>query len=641
MRDNIKLGPGGIREIEFIGQAFQLIRGGREPDLQERSILTVLERLQRNTHLEASAARDLSAAYAFLRQTENRLQMIADRQTHQLPHDPLERTRLAAAMGFADWQAFEGALRRHMDGVQRHFDRVFAARQEQQGVEDREALAATWLGLLDKEAAQQSLSDSGFDRPDDVLALLSGLRAGPAYSAFGSEERSRMDRLVPLLLSAAGVTIDPQTTLARLVNLIESIGRRSAYLVLLVENPQALSQLVRLCSASPWVANWISQHPVLLDELLDPVRLYAPPTRDSLTRELRQRLAHVAADDLEAQMEILREFRHGHVLRVAAADIGPGLSPEHVGVHLACVADVVLEQSLAIAKCTLVERHGTPMCQGDHASLVAGFAIAGYGKLGSLELGYASDLDMIFLYEACASGGETSGPRSIPNEVFFVRLGQRLIHMLTTRTRAGLLYDVDMRLRPSGQSGPLVTSLAAFREYQLNRAWTWEHQALVRARAIAGKAELCREFEDIRKEILCTRREPGRLREEVAQMRDKMSAAQASHDPAMFDVKHDRGAIVDIEFMVQYWLLLWAPEHPELVEHTDNVGILEALADAGLVDVHRKQMLVDAYRLYLSTEHRLKLTEQSALSGRDEFSGFPDAIADIWRDVFEQPGVPD
>jgi glutamate-ammonia-ligase adenylyltransferase len=445
-----------------------------------------------------------------------------------------------------------------------------------------------------------------------------------------------MDQLVPLVVVAAGETDAPSVTLGRLIKVIEAIGRRSTYLVLLIENPTALSQLTRLCAASPWIANWISQNPVLLDELLDPVRLYAPPSSVELEQELRQRLLDVEADDLELQMEVLREFRHGHELRVAAADIGPGMAPEQVGVHLARIAEVVLRLSLETAHQGLVAKHGEPTCRGEGSLTTPGFTIIGYGKLGSLELGYGSDLDMIFLFETCESGGTTTGPRQVPHEVFFARLGQRLIHILTTRTRAGLLYEVDMRLRPSGRAGPLVTSLAAFGEYQRHQAWTWEHQALVRARALAGKHELCQAFARIRRELLCTRRDPAHLRQDVVQMRNKMLAAQPHHDAALIDVKHGRGGIVDIEFMVQYWVLLQAADHPELAEHTDNIGILQALADAGLLSTEWSELLVSAYRQYLSTEHRLKLTEGGLLVEHRELAGLADAVVCVWGQVFEQ-----
>ena len=634
MRDNIKLGPGGIREIEFIGQVHQLIRGGREPELQERSILKVLTQLGEGGYLRRETVSELMEAYFFLRNTENRLQMIADRQTHQLPRSAVDQARLATAMGYSDWEVFHSALQRHAQKVQQHFDQVFAEPRHEREVKGAHPLAPIWLGSVDRESAVGFLSENGFDKPEEALALVTGLRESATYRRLSSEARSRLDRLMPLLLGTAAGSSEPGTTLVRLIKLIESIGRRSAYLVLLVENPVALAQLVRLYSASAWIASWISQHPVLLDELLYPAGLYAPATREALVEELEQRLASVADDDLEAQMDALREFRHGHLLRVAAADVGPGLAPEEVGVHLVELAEVVLQRSLGIATRGLVQRHGEPVCKSSPGESVPGFAVIGYGKLGSLELGYGSDLDMIFLYQGCDGTGETRGPRVLPNEVFFSRLGQRLIHILTTRTRAGLLYEVDMRLRPSGQSGPLVTTLAAFDDYQREQAWTWEHQALVRARPIAGDPELCQAFAAARRQILCMQREGERLRTEVKDMREKMFTAQASRAGELFNVKHDRGGIVDIEFMVQYWVLLWAARNPELTHRTDTIGILEALAASALLPQERTQRLVDAYRCYLSADHRLKLAERESLIDRQELSGFPEIVTEIWQDVF-------
>lgn len=634
MHDNIKLGPGGIREIEFIGQVHQLIRGGRESELQERRILKVLARLADAGHLAPATVSDLVEAYSFLRNTENRLQMIADRQTHQLPRGAVDQARLATAMGCPDWQAFHGALQHHTQKVQQHFDQVFAEPRHEREVEGSHPLAAIWLGSMERELAVTVLSENGFDKPEEALTLVNGLREGATYRRLSSEARSRLDRLMPLLLAAAASSGDAGTTLVRLIKLIESIGRRSAYLVLLFENPVALSQLVRLYSASAWIASWISQHPVLLDELLHPAGLYAPATRAALVEELEQRLVPIADDDLEAQMDALREFRHGHSLRVAAADVGPGLAPEEVGVHLVALAEVVLQRSLDVATLALVRRHGEPVCKSAQGETVPGFAVIGYGKLGSLELGYGSDLDMIFLFQGCDGSGETRGPRAVPNEVFFSRLGQRLIHILTTRTHAGLLYEVDMRLRPSGQSGPLVTTLAAFVDYQREQAWTWEHQALVRARPIAGDPQLCQAFAAARRQILCMPRERERLRTEVRDMREKMFTAQANRAVELFNVKHDRGGIVDIEFMVQYWVLLWAARHPELTRHTDNIGILEALAASALLPQERAQRLIDAYRCYLSADHRLKLAEREPVIDRQELSGFPEIVAEIWQDVF-------
>jgi glutamate-ammonia-ligase adenylyltransferase len=632
MQENIKLGPGGIREIEFIVQALQLVRGGREPPLMEPALLKVLPRLAAGGHIAPEQERELASAYVFLRNTEHRLQMVADRQTHSLPTEAHERLRLAYAMGYGDWAAFAAALARHRRKVQERFSMMFAAPQGEAGRADVTGLAAVWLDTADPDTALKSLRTAGFTRPEEAAPLLAGLRAGAAYSAFSSEGRTRMDRLMPLLLSAAGLTAEPHTTLARLVGLLEAIGRRSAYLALLVENPVALSQLVKLVAASPWIAHWIARHPIVLDELLDPRDLYAPLTRASLADELRRCLAPIPEEDLEMQLELLREFRHGHVLRVAAADIGPGLPPEQVGWQLAGIAEAVLEEGLRLAWQALAKKHGRPTCA--HGAVPQpGFAVIGYGKLGGCELGYASDLDMIFLYEDCPEG-TTDGVRPIPHEEFFARLGQRLIHYLTTRTSGGILYDVDMRLRPSGQSGPLVTSLAAFSEYQTRHAWTWEHQALVRARAVAGEPRLCREFARVRQELLCRKRDPVRLGREVVEMRAKMVAAHPAEGAAAFDVKQGRGGIVDIEFMVQYCVLRWAHAHPKLTHHTDNIRILEALRAEGLLDAGRARRLTETYRRYLSVEHRLKLMERGAVVDRAELGDGPEQVARIWDETF-------
>ncbi|MBI3778862.1 MAG: bifunctional [glutamate--ammonia ligase]-adenylyl-L-tyrosine phosphorylase/[glutamate--ammonia-ligase] adenylyltransferase, partial [Gammaproteobacteria bacterium] len=500
-----------------------------------------------------------------------------------------------------------------------------------EGEREPDMLAAVWQGTLEAEAAKQILRDSGYAQPEEALNLVNALREGPMVSAFSTGARARMDRVAPLVLKTAAASDDPLTTLQRLVHLLEAIGRRTVYFALMSENPQVLTQLVRLGGASPWIANWIAQHPILLDELLDP-SLYELPTAETLQDELRQRLAHIPEDDLELQMEVLREFRHGHVLRVAAADVGPGLAPERTGAALAAVAESVVMASLELARRDLERKHGAPRCPGSEAA--PGFAVIGYGKLGSLELGYGSDLDMIFLYQGCDEG-VTCGPVPLPNEAFFARLGQRLIHVLTARTPGGILYEVDLRLRPSGKSGLLVTSLAAFRDYQLGHAWTWEHQALVRARPVAGSAELARGFAEVRREILCRPRDLDKLRREVREMREKMTAEKAHHDAAQADVKHDPGGIVDIEFMVQYWVLRWAHEHPGLTRHTDNIHILEALRAEDLLEAERAGLLTQAYRHYLSVEHRLKLMERGSAADPAELGDWPAKVRQIWDETFK------
>jgi glutamate-ammonia-ligase adenylyltransferase len=628
MADNIKLGPGGIREIEFIAQALQLIRGGREPRLQERATLKALALLAQAQHIAPSGAQELTGAYTFLRRTEHRLQMIADQQTHALPLNPLGRARLAVAMGFSDWESYRIELERQRKIVQAHFSELLGPAEASTDTTD--VFTKIWSGGLDADRAVKFLREAGFTAAPQVHSLLAELRESSGFQALSAEGRVRLDRLVPLLLRETARTKDPSVTLARLIQLCESIGRRTAYFALLIENPTALSQLVNLAAASPWIAGWISRHPVLLDELLDPRELYDLPDRPALEAELNARLESLDPDNLEAQMEALREFRHAHVLRVAAADIGPGLAPDQVGAQLSQLADVLLSACLDLSYRLLVQRHGTP--GGDARCAEPGFAVIGYGKLGSLELGYASDLDMIFLYDE-VEGGMTSGPRTIPNELFFARLGQRLINLLTTRTPAGILYDVDMRLRPSGNSGPLVTSLAAFARYQQDKAWTWEHQALVRARPIAGKPVLRDAFEQTRRAVLCRPRDQSLLRRDVRDMREKMAAAHTG-ESAEFDVKHDRGGIVDIEFMVQYWVLARAHEFPDIARPRDNIHIVEALAGRGLISPDWADVLTNAYRRFLSVEQRLKLMERGARVPRAELGGEPEAVLSIWNDVF-------
>jgi glutamate-ammonia-ligase adenylyltransferase len=685
MQANVKLGPGGIREIEFIAQALQLIRGGREPQLQEPALLKVLPRLVAAGHLDALQETDLTQAYVFLRNAEHRIQMVEDRQTQLLPGDAKEQARLAFASGFENWITFEATLNRHRLRVQEIFSHLFAATPGAVQAAARDNFVAVWLQSVDSETAKKILVQGGYPEAETALMLLEGLRSGGAYESFSAEGRARMDRLVPLLLAETAHAPEPLTTLARIVNLLEAIGRRSTYLALLIENPTALAQLVKLCSASPWIASWIGRHPILLDELLDPRMLYAPISKESLTADLRGRLAHIPADDEELQLEILREFRHGHVLRVAAADLGPGLEPENVGARLAWIAESVIHESLDLAWRTLAERHGRPHCpQRDDEP---GFAVIGYGKLGSVELGYASDLDIVFLYEGCEDGttdGETavvpsmargprlpdevdgpeaemprsglrldsttesrampqgrggngfnpSGARSLPNETVFARLGQRLIHVLTTRTAGGILYEVDMRLRPSGKSGPLVSTLDAFEHYQRTQAWTWEHQALVRARPVAGSARVREEFGRIRESILRQPRDPEKLKRDVYEMRARMADGHpGTPDPGQFNVKHDRGGIVDIEFMVQYWVLRRAAEHPGLTAHTDNIRILQALTTAGLLAAETAETLVGAYRRYLSLEHRTKLMERGSTVERAELGDFPERVRRVWEET--------
>lgn len=628
MEDNIKLGRGGIREIEFIAQAFQLIRGGRTPALRQRSLLPVLQILAEQRMLTAQAATELAQAYEFLRRTENRLQAMADRQTHDLPSDPTGRARLALAMGFKDWSAFHQELDRWRHVVQEQFDLVFSAPQEQTetaGTDSaNEALRDVWLVELGDAQAEAILHSAGFHAAKDVWRQLKIFRSSATCRALSANGRRRLDHLLPLLLAAAARTERPEITVARLLQLLDAIARRTAYLALLIESPPALSQLVQLCAASPLLARQLARYPVLLDELLDARTLYAPLGKEALQAELAQRLQAVAADDLEQQMEVLRYFRQAHTLRIAAADITAAVPLMVVSDYLTYLAEAILEAALQLACSQVAARYP----QLTHKSGPdCGIAIIAYGKLGGIELGYGSDLDLVFLHDTSGDAAQL--------QAFYGRVTQRVLHILSTPTAGGILYETDTRLRPSGKSGLLSTTLQAFAEYQRNQAWTWEHQALVRARAVAGDVRLSADFMQVRQEVLQRSRHPEQLQEEVRSMRERLLNEKSDTESACFDLKNDRGGVADIEFLVQYGVLLQAASFPQLVRHTDNIRLLDDLSATGWISADEARLLADAYRAFRSRQHRLSLQEEPGRVAATEFVEQRAFVSEMWQRLME------
>lgn len=628
MEANVKLGPGGIREVEFIGQAFQLVRGGRDPELQVRSIQEVLRRLGAKGLLPEFAVRELTAAYRYLRLVENRIQAWQDKQSHLLPEDSAGRLRLAQSMGHATWESFSKELERHRRRVQGHFDQVFAAPQaDAEGGEAQRRLVDLWHAEADDEESLVQLQQLGFHQPAAVLQQLTTFRESHHCRALGNRGRERMDELMPLLLQAIAPLERGELVLERLLRLLEQITRRTAYLALLVEYPLALSQLVRLGAASPWIIKRLAQLPLLLDELLDPRRLYSPLQKKGLERELDQLLTSVDPADVEHQMDRLRQFAHGNSLRVAAADITQAIPVMVVSDYLTWIAESVLERVILQAHQQLQEKHGRPP-----SGAGCGLAVIGYGKLGGIELGYSSDLDMVFLHDV-APGTSSDGPRPLASEVFYARFGQRIIHLLTTRTSGGQLYEVDMRLRPNGNSGVLVPSLESFAIYQHESAWRWEHQALIRARAVAGDPEVIARFEQIRRTILAQQRDPEELRTQVVEMREKMRSSLDGSREGLFDLKQGRGGIVDIEFMVQYAVLRWAFDHPQLLRWSDNIRLLEELAAARLLGGRLAEELADAYRALRTAYHRATLAEQEGPVAAEQLQEERQRVVEIWRQV--------
>ena len=626
LEGNIKLGPGGIREIEFIGQAFQLIRGGRDPELQLRPILPVLQCLRAKRLLPAEAVDELSDAYEFLRRVENRLQAWKDHQTHVLPHDEAGRRRLARAMGYDNWSAFSAVLDGHRGRVQRHFDEVFAG-PPAEGWRGAASLGAVWGGELDEDRAVARLKEAGFREPGRALEQLHQLRVTAERRGLGARGWDRLDQLLPLLLEALAAHEGRDRVLPRLLKILEAIMRRSAYLALLLENPVALAQLVRLAGMSPWISAQLERHPLLLDELLDLRRLYAPLHRSDLEGELSALLGAVDEDDLEQQMERLRQFSQSNRLRVAAADLTGAIPLMVVSDYLTDIAEVTLGRVLDLTWNYLVRRHGHPApgCRTGQ-----GFAVIGYGKLGGIELGYRSDLDLVFVRDGEGLAPMTDGAHPVATDVFYARLGQRMIHMLTTHTPSGILYDVDMRLRPDGTKGLLVRSLPSFAEYQAKNAWTWEHQALVRARPVAGDPEVGRRFQAIRREVLMRPRDPDRLRREVCEMRSKMREQLDQSSPGGFDLKQGVGGIADIEVMVQYCALRWASEYPDLVGWTDNIRLLETLWRHNLLPGESATLLADAYRALRAAHHRCTLQDAPTLIGDDVLVAERTQVRALW-----------
>ena len=582
LAEHVKLGPGGIREIEFIVQALQLIRGGRDPQLRVRPTLKALEVLSEKKLVPESAARELAEGYIFLRNLEHRLQYLDDAQRHDLPEDDEDRGRIAAMAGFPSWPAFYEKLQAVRQAVSLHFEDVFA---------EAEAPLEPW--------------------PEHPR--LAALRASQRYAALPDDSRRRLDRLVPALARAAQATPDPEATLARGVDLVEAIASRAAYLALLAEHPEALERVARMIGASSWAAEFVTRHPLLLDELLDDRLLYAPIDLASFEKNLRLQL-EAAHGDVERRMNLLREMHQAQVFRLLAQDLAGLLTVERLADHLSALADLLLEETLNEVWRDL---------RGKHIS-VPRFAVIGYGKLGGKELGYASDLDIIFLYD---------DPHEQAPEIY-ARLAQRLNTWLSSRTSSGILFETDLQLRPSGASGLLVSAIAAFERYQDENAWVWEHQALTRARYCAGDRKVGDAFEAIRERILKRKRDLAELAAAIVEMRKKLHAAHPNTS-GLFDVKHDPGGMIDVEFAVQFLVLAYAHRFPDLTKNLGNIALLRMAAEHGLIAPELAERCRDAYREFRRLQHGLRLNgAKYARVPPGQVLSEVNSVKELWRAVF-------
>lgn len=633
LENNVKRGEGGIREVEFIVQVFQLIHGGKETWFQNPSIFAMLPKLADYNCLSQSVVNELLEAYVFLRTTEHHLQEMQDQQTQTLPSDPNEQLKLALSLRFTEWEKLIAALKQYRLTVAKHFNKMVSPVHDihQSSI----TLNVQLLKFVQKDLSEQDthalfISMGCKEMFDVILTHFQTLQRSYNYNAMHASIRPKLTLFLQQILPLAFETTNAAITVYRLTLLLEKIIRRSVYIVLLIENSLAMIQLIKLISISPWISEQLINYPFLLDELIDKKTLYNPYSTEKLNDQLQQHMLSIPVDDLEAQMDCLRRFKQIQVLRLAASDATNVLPLMKVSDHLSNTACVIVSYAQRIAWRTLVTLHGYPVVN-DEQLKADSFAIVAYGKLGGIELGYASDLDLVFLHAECEAMDMTDGEKSISTLQFFLRMAQRIIHILNIGTALGKLYDVDTRLRPSGSSGLLVASIEHYSNYQMHSAWTWEHQALVRARMITGSKVLFEKFTAIRLAVLCKIRDTHRLQNEVSTMRKKMFEQQPVHALDLFDVSNDIGGIKDIEFIVQYLALNYAHQEPKIIFFSDNIRILDALSHYGILTDNEAESLSEIYRKFREITHRMALQNEKPIVPKMEYGSSIAIVNRFWQ----------
>lgn len=638
LKDDLKLGHGGIREVEFIVQACQLVWGGNEAQFRRRELLPNLALLGAKGIVPMEDVDQLRAAYCFLRDSEHAVQAEADRQTQQLPTQELSQVRLARAMGFDDYEGYLASLAEHRGAVRESFNSFMSSNNA-----ERETLVEGnlfWVSIWQEPETRDSielLTKSGFDDAEGTASLIASFsRSIDGVQEIGAD---RIERLMPVLLSLVAREAAPDRTLERMFKVIDAVARRTTYIAYLLENLDALKRTVHLCAMSPWVSERLATLPILLYELSDRVTHDTAFERDRLFEEMRQLMQNLEPGDLEAQMDSLRQFKNSAVLKAAVFELLDLLPLMKASDALTDIAELVLDRAFELAWRYLAERHGEP-CDRSGSPVGQSFAVIAYGKLGGIELGYGSDLDVVFLHDADIRGS-TDGEKVIENSVFYSRLGQRMVHVLTSFTRFGVLYELDLRLRPDGNKGPLVATFSGYERYLASEAWTWEQQALVRARFVAGNRELKARFEEIRRNQLGSQRDRDKLMADVVTMRRKMrdhlekgtsAAPDENGDDVLisgFDLKHGAGAIVDIEFLVQYAVLAYSCEHPELTRWTDKVRILDDLRELGIFAAGEVDVLQEAYVAYRAAVHYQWLGGE--MTSFEKLNRYRADVVEIWN----------
>nr|WP_081301646.1 bifunctional [glutamate--ammonia ligase]-adenylyl-L-tyrosine phosphorylase/[glutamate--ammonia-ligase] adenylyltransferase [Gilliamella apicola] len=630
LKNNIKLGAGGIREIEFIVQVFQLIRGGRVIGLQTRSLLTALQVIEQESLLDTNEVTQLRNNYLFLRRCENLLQAINDEQTQTLPEEELDQIRLATNMGFTNWSEFIEQLSVRMQQNRLIFNALIGNDDSQSAPNIKQyndLFDDLWvpdLQLSDIKAVLPNYSDSDAEQ---LYQMLIQFRNDIGKRTIGVRGREILDQLMPRLLDAICNGQQAIMVFSRILPLLVNIVSRTTYLELLLEYPSALKQLIRLCSASPMISDQLAHYPILLDELIDINSLYQTIEPNEYKSQLYQYLLRIHVDDEEQQLEALRQFKQMQLLHIAAADVEHVLTTMKVSDHLTYVAEALLDFVVQMAWSQMVERYGKPAHLADNHK---GLVVVAYGKLGGWELGYGSDLDLVFLHD-CPANSVTNGDKQIDSRQFYLRLVQRIIHLFNVRTSFGILYEVDVRLRPQGDAGLLACSLDSFADYQMNEAWTWEHQALVRARAVYGENDLIKRFNQIRHDVLCKPRDENQLKTEVRQMREKMRNHLGTTQAELFNLKIDEGGIGDIEFLSQYLVLNYANSHPKMTTWSDNVRILELATHYQIMDSDEAEQLTQAYIDMRNQIHQLALQLLPSTVNSSQFYREKQIVKQSWQ----------
>jgi glutamate-ammonia-ligase adenylyltransferase len=618
LADHVKLGPGGIRELEFMVQLVQLVRGGREPSLRTPSFYAAHAAAVALGHAPAELAARLREAYDVLRRVENRLQMWRDEQTHELPVEPAAREALARGLGHGDWPAFAADLAAVRALVASAFAELLAP-----------GAAPAPTGGFDWVAAWRAAGDN------EALPAPYGANAGEALAAYarssalrGLDERSRarIDRLLPDFLATCAAAAAPDEALARVLRLLQAIAGRVTYLALLDERPAARARVVETFARSAWLAERVVAHPLLLDDLLD-ARVAGPlPDGDALRARMLAVVAEEGAIDIEGQLERIHELRHSALFRLALGWLARRVEAGELAARLAGVAEATVAAITALALADTRRAHG-PLADADEGD---GFAVIGYGSLGGAELGFGSDLDLVFLYDGASAARSSRGTRPIEGQRWYARVAQRVVHWLTTPMRSGTLYAVDTRLRPDGAKGLLVVSLDGFADYQRERAWTWEHQALVRARAVAGDPAVAQAFAAIRAEVIARPRMRAGLAAEVARMRERWRSELDRSDASRMDLKQGRGGTVDLEFLLQFEVLAGAADAPALAASTRTPALLRALADSGALAPATAHALASAHAVLLQRSLDCTLDGQPRLAPRDRVADAAAAITAAW-----------